>query len=46
MTFRVWLDSGRWVAVDAPDERTAIRKLTRTQRRHALKVVPVRQVRP
>lgn len=39
--WRVWLDTGRYVLVSGPDEKAVRRSLTRTQRRRALKVVPI-----
>lgn len=39
--WRVWLDTGRYVLVPGADEKEARRALTRTQRRRALKVVPI-----
>lgn len=41
LSWRVWLATGKWVAVTATDEKDALRKLSRSQRKHATKVVPI-----
>ena len=43
MTFRAWLNTGKYVHVTAPSEQEALRKLTRTQRK---RVTLVKLVKP
>lgn len=42
MTWRAWLEGGRYVLVEAETEDDARRKLTRTQRRKLRRLVPIR----